>query len=264
MNILKKSKQLVPVKLKVNVKKAMLSLPHRVECNICGWKGRRFCSDYWHKHIICPNCSSQVRHRLLLAALMNTDEFSISKVVKDKHVIHFAPEHMLTRIFQDFSAKYVTADLFRKDVDMQLDMSDMITISNNSVDVVIAIDVLELVENDIRALQEIYRILSFGGWAILMVPQIDIDKTLEDPSVTHSEDRMRLFGDPNHRRIYGKDFLERLQSMNFRVNVIDESHFSEELVKKHVLFPPVLSEKRLATNYRKVYFAQKTYLIDAH
>jgi hypothetical protein len=48
-----------------------------------------------------------------------------------------------------------------------------------------------------------------------------------------------------------------LEAAGFKVKVIDESDFSEAQVQRWVLFPPVLSDKPLATNYRKVFFARK-------
>ena len=51
--------------------------------------------------------------------------------------------------------------------------------------------------------------------------------------------------------------MSLLEGVGFAVRAIDEKNFSPELVKKHVLFPPVLSTHPLATNHRKVFFAKK-------
>ena len=60
---------------------------------------------------------------------------------------------------------------------------------------------------------------------------------------------------PDHRPdLDGADCLE---SHGFTVMIIDERNFALEIVQKHVLFPPVLSNHPLATNHRKLYFAQK-------
>jgi DNA-directed RNA polymerase subunit RPC12/RpoP len=62
------------------------------ECNICGQASARFESSEWHKYIICPNCKSQVRHRLLVAALTEIEEFKGERLLHGKSVLHFAPE----------------------------------------------------------------------------------------------------------------------------------------------------------------------------
>jgi hypothetical protein len=57
--------------------------------------------------------------------------------------------------------------------------------------------------------------------------------------------------------MYGDDFVDTLKSCGFEVTAVNETYFDEALVKKHVLFPPILSERPLATNYRKVFFGKK-------
>lgn len=245
-------------KLKSLFDRARLGFPKIVECNVCGWQGRHFVSDSWHLYITCPNCYSKIRHRLLAAALAHIKQISYQKIIQNKCILHFAPEDMISTIIKRKAAFYLTADLKRKNVDIFLDISNMPQIEENSFDAVIACDVLEHVEKETLALQEIYRILAVGGYAVLTAPQKDnLSETFEDSTVKTPGERKRLFGQYNHVRIYGNDFHLRLESAGFKVTTVNESNFCSETVKKHVLFPPILSDKPLATNYRKIFFARK-------
>lgn len=243
---------------KSNIVRLSLSFPHYVECNVCGWQGRRFISDEWHSYTICPNCHLEVRHRLLVAALTHIAGLSWTDIVRHKRILHFAPEDKIKYRLQYYAAKYVTADLLNPQADLNLDISNLRSLGAEQYDLVIACDVLEHVPDDVQAIEEIYRIISPGGFAILTVPQKDnLEKTLEDPTAVTPADRQRLFGLAEHLRIYGHDFPARLESVGFKVTMVSERNFSDDLVKKHILFPPVLSLRPLATNYRKVFFAQK-------
>jgi ubiquinone/menaquinone biosynthesis C-methylase UbiE len=131
-------------------------------------------------------------------------------------------------------------------------------VKNESFDVVIAFDVLEHVPDYQRALEEIHRILSAGGYALITVPQKDhLPTTYEDPSIVTGEERLKHFGQIDHLRIFGNDFPSLVESKGFVPRSIDESNFSEEAQKRYVLFPPVLSKHPLATNYRKAFFFKK-------
>jgi hypothetical protein len=232
--------------------------PKLRECNVCGWEGRRFDSDEWHPFTICPNCRSQVRHRLMVGALADRDDLSYARIIDGKTILHFAPEPVLQNVLADRAAKYVTADFLRDNVDLRLDISDMHPVGSNSFDVVVACDVLEHVPDDRRAMREIHRILSPNGYAILTVPQKDHSAlTYEDSSLVTPAERERAFGQWDHLRIYGDDFVGMLESVGFQVAAINEANFPEQAVRRHVLFPPVLSQHALATNYRKVFFARK-------
>jgi hypothetical protein len=74
----------------------LLGYPKNVECTLCGWEGRRFISDGWHPKTACPNCRAGIRHRLPFAALKNIDQVSYDRIIRDKKVLHFAPEEFLT------------------------------------------------------------------------------------------------------------------------------------------------------------------------
>jgi hypothetical protein len=60
--------------------------------------------------------------------------------------------------------------------------------------------------------------LKQGGWAIMLVP-ISADKTFEDPSVVDPSERLRVFGQEDHVRRYGPDYIERLREAGFNVRV---------------------------------------------
>ena len=68
-----------------------------------------------------------------------------------------------------------------------MDITDM-QFPSNYFDCVICYHVLEHIPDDQKAMEEIFRVLKPGGWAILQVPILR-DKTFEDPSVTTPENR---------------------------------------------------------------------------
>jgi len=215
-------------------------------------------SDSWHPYSICPQCGSSVRHRLLIGAVNHDERLGLENLVSGRRVLHFAAEPIIADIISTRAAQYVQADLFREHVDMRLDLCDMEELENGSFDLLVACDVLEHVPDDGLAMDEISRVLSPGGWAILTVPQKDhLKTTYEDSSITTEQGRLEAFGQEDHLRIYGDDFENILASHDFSVISVDEHHFEPDLARKHVLYPPVLSPHPLATNFRKVFFAQK-------
>lgn len=245
-------------KVKNRINRYWVKFPRRVQCNVCNWQGRRLLSDAWHPYTICPNCGSQVRHRLMIAAMNFSEPLSKVVLIKNKKVLHFAPEPQFMNMLKMYSNEYLTADFMRDDVDLKLDMCDMGNLADNSYDLIIACDVLEHVSNDSEALNELFRVLRPQGWAIITVPQKDgLTETYEDVSITTATGRLEAFGQEDHLRIYGENFPNILESHHFDVTTIDEQSFDNDMVKRKVLFPPVLSSHPLATNYRKVFFAQK-------
>ncbi|MGH7566669.1 MAG: methyltransferase domain-containing protein [Gemmatimonadota bacterium] len=195
----------------------------------------------------------------MAAALSHHKDLSYSKLIKGRSVLHYAPEAIIKNTLREYAERYVTADLLRDDVDLKLDISDMASVEACKFDVIVACDVLEHVDDDIKAMLELFRVLSVGGYAILTVPQKDnLEVTIEDRAVVDPAERKRVFGQWDHVRIYGDSFPRILESVGFNVTVINEAQFPEAMVKRHVLFPPVLSSRPLATNHRKVFFAQKT------
>ena len=90
---------------------------------------------------------------------------------------------------------------------------------DQSFDVIYCSHVLEHVDEDRKAMGEFYRVLKDTGWAILVVP-ISAEATYEDPSLTSPEERMEAFGQADHVRRYGPDYVDRLRQAGFCVRIL--------------------------------------------
>lgn len=185
--------------------------PDNTICPLCGYTGK-----FTHIGVIprfgagCPKCGSAERHRLLALA-HDRGFFSF----KGKRILHFAPEPIISNLINANSpATYDTADILPGRASLVIDIT-AIALPDNSRDLVLASHVLEHVD-DSRALGELYRILSPGGQAIIMVPLIDgWQATYENADVKTDEGRFAHFGKDDHIRYYGSDLRERLRKAGF-------------------------------------------------
>jgi SAM-dependent methyltransferase len=133
-------------------------------------------------------------------------------------MLHVAPELCLESRFRvRLGSNYVTADLSPK-ATLQMDITS-IPFSDASFDFVYCSHVLEHVHDDRKAMREFCRVLKSNGSAILLVP-ISLEKTFEDASVVDPEDRRRLFGQSDHVRRYGRDYVDRLRETGFNVSIV--------------------------------------------
>lgn len=196
----------------------------RVQCPVCGHRFRRFLPYGYvtsRANALCPHCLSLERHRLLwLYLTRETDLFE-----QLPRLLHIAPEVCLMRHLNPRYAKaamqYVTADLESPLADLHFDIQQ-IPLADESFDVVICNHLMEHVLDDRQAMRELHRILRKGGWGVLLSP-VDLDRatTFEDDSITDPQERTRIFGQYDHRRLYGNDFAERLREAGFRVYDLD-------------------------------------------
>lgn len=190
------------------------------ECPMCGCKRRKFLPYGYvvqRENALCPGCLSLERHRLLWLYLQReTDLFEARP-----RLLHAAPEVALMRklkqLYKDCPKQYVTADLESPLADMHFDIQQ-IPIADGEFDAVICNHIMEHVEDDRKAISELYRILRPGGWGIILSPvELDRAETFEDDTITDRDERTRIFGQYDHRRIYGRDYADRLASVGFEV-----------------------------------------------
>ena len=198
------------------------------ECPVCGARRRRFLPYGYvapRADALCPSCLSLERHRLLWLYL--TRETDLLR--RPQRILHIAPEVCLMKRLRHRAADYTTADLESPLAELHFDVL-RIPLPDASYDVLICNHLLEHVADDRRALGEFYRILRPGGWGILLSP-VDRSRaaTFEDDSITDPAERTRIFGQYDHRRIYGRDYGGRLREAGFEVREIDyAARFSAE------------------------------------
>ncbi len=167
---------------------------------------------------MCPVCRSADRERLLLLYLRNeTDLFT-----RPQKLLHVAPEPELRKVIERCShIDYTTADLNKPNVAVKMDIRD-IQYPDDTFDCIICNHVLEHVHEDRQAMAELHRVLKPGGRAILQVPiSYVLPSTYEDASIEAEAERELAFGQWDHVRIYAPDYVDRLASSGFRVEVFD-------------------------------------------
>ena len=197
------------------------------KCPICGGEKRKFLPYGYGKvreDALCPKCLSLERHRLLWHYLMNNDS-ERERIKNLPTILHIAPEVCLMRefkrIYLSAPQNYITADLESPLADMHFDVQQ-IPMADSSVDIIICNHLLEHVESDHKALKEMYRIMRSGGMGVMLAPiDYTLETTFEDDTITDPKQRAEVFGQYDHRRIYGKDYLERLRAAAFEAFEID-------------------------------------------
>ena len=191
------------------------------ECPVCGTKRRKFLPYGYvtsRDNALCPNCLSLERHRLLWLWLQRESDL----FERRPRLLHVAPEVCLMRhlrkAYKGHEEDYVTANLESPLADLHFDIQH-IPLADESFDVVFCNHIMEHVEDDLQAMREIHRVMRRGGgWGVILSPvELEREKTFEDDSITDPEERTRIFGQYDHRRVYGRDYADRLREAGFEV-----------------------------------------------
>lgn len=181
-------------------------------------------------NVLSPSTLSLERHRLLWLYLQNETNFFKPEHISDSakiRVLHMAPEQCFLDRFRKLRhLDIITADLYSPIVDVKADICDL-PFDNESFDIIFCNHVLEHIEDDKKAMSELYRVLKKGGFGIFQIPQ-DYSRvtTYENFSITSPEERAKHFGQYDHVRVYGSDYFDRLRAVGFNVK---EMNYSKKL-----------------------------------
>lgn len=218
-----------------------------VECPVCGSTFRKFL-PYGRvtprDNALCPNCLALERHRLMYLYLKEKTDFFTAP----QKVLHVAPEYCFIDRFEAMkNLDYVTADIESPLAKVKMDIHQ-IPFPEATFDVAFCNHVMEHVHDDIRAMQELHRVLKPGGWAIVQSPQ-DWSRatTYEDAAITDPRERERHFWQDDHHRLYGRDYGRRLEGGGFQVT---EDRFVMEL-------PAPVVERYALPKEEIIYFCRK-------
>ena len=186
---------------------------NKFECPICGYYGP-FMDKRLRKHAKCPRCGEVERTRLSMLVLKSL--YSERKA-SSENVLHISPENSLRKYFKSKFKSYISADLYRKDVDYQFDIQK-IPFPDSHFDLVFASHVLEYPEDDKKAISEIKRVLKLNGIAVLPVPILH-QKTLD---LEQRNSINRMMHEP------GMDYFERLKEFFPEVEIYDPESFDDK------------------------------------
>lgn len=184
---------------------------------------------------MCWKCRAKDKEKLLFLYLRDTAKIFDGHPLR---LLHIAPENIIAqRILPMESIDYICGDFFAKGYMYPPYVRNMnvlnLLLPNEDFDIVMCNHVLEHIEDDRKAMRELYRVLRKGGIGILQVPMSKIlEKTLENPNVQTPKEKLEVFGQIDHVRLYGKDYKERLEESGFRVELV---HFPADLTEKYGL-----------------------------
>lgn len=185
------------------------------------------------ENVLAPGTLSLERHRLLWLYLKNETSF----FTENLKVLHFAPEQAFYKRFRNLkNLDYTTTDLNSPLADVKADICNL-PFEDNSFDFILCNHVLEHIQDDSKAMQELYRILKPGGTGIFQIPQ-DLSRatTFEDNSITDPKERAKIFGQYDHVRVYGNDYFDKLRNVGFIVDKVDyTSKLTEAEIKRYRL-----------------------------
>ena len=176
------------------------------------------------KNSQCPNCHALERHRALWLYIKNhTNILDANNQAVKLKMLHFAPEPAIYNKIRE----YPHIDYYPVDIDSsKAGLRDVVDIQSiqyrdKMFDVIICNHVLEHIPDDYRAMREMCRVLEKDGVAYISVPIKNMQSTFEDPAYNTPELRLLHYGQDDHVRIYGNDFLQRLRDSGFNADVIE-------------------------------------------
>ncbi|WP_339626885.1 class I SAM-dependent methyltransferase [uncultured Winogradskyella sp.] len=182
------------------------------QCTICDFSLKHFVTRT-NGDLLCPNCGSLSRTRRLYKTATETPLTG--------KVLHFSPPKSFSLKLKAITGlDYCTSDFAGEfETDYHYDITS-ISEQENTFDFIICYHVLEHIEDDIKAMTELYRVLKPNGCIFIQTPFKDGD-IYEDYSIVSEEARRLAFGQEDHVRMYSVNGLnERLQSVGFKTEII--------------------------------------------
>lgn len=187
-------------------------------CFVCEKNIKRFL-PLPNDELLCPYCGSLKRNRRLIQQLL-------PKLENRMKVLEFSPSKCLkNRLKAESRIDYITSDFVGEfEADKHYDITN-IDEKAETYSIIVCYHILEHIENDIQAMNELYRVLKKGGKCFIQTPFKSGD-IYEDLSIKDPKQRELHFGQHDHVRIYSVESLKaRLESVGFTVEILN---FREE------------------------------------
>ena len=174
--------------------------------------------------IMCAICASFERQRFLYFVY---DDFFFN-TEKPLKILHFAPEKSIyNTICSNKNIDYVCCDLNPENFPfvekIQREDGMHLSFNDKTFDFIIHNHILEHVPNDRDFIQETLRVLKNDGKIIASFPYAP-DK-LSDETIVDPVERAKQYGQEDHVRLYGSDFMEKLTGTNYNIEIINTNEY---------------------------------------
>ncbi|SRX74800.1 Ubiquinone biosynthesis O-methyltransferase [Aequorivita antarctica] len=182
---------------------------NKYECTVCGHGLKKFI-PIPDGDLLCPFCGSRSRTRRLYSFINEND------LIHGK-ALHFSPSRSVYRLLKkNPNITYFSTDFEDEFLaDYRYDITQ-IPLENNFFDLIICYHILEHIEDDKKAMEELYRVLRPNGTCIIQTPFKEGD-IYEGFSKKTPEERLEAFGQEDHVRIYSLQTLQnRLKENGFQ------------------------------------------------
>lgn len=223
-------------------------LPKVYKCSICGnnvsfmlptgtkseiFNELKIVGGGYRKAVTCPVCGATDRIRWIDYVIENMTGIYTEKCA----ILHIAPESCIAeKIRRNKEAEYTTGDIIPDEVDVRVDLTK-IQFADKTFDYIIANHVLEHIEDVDSALNEVKRCLKDSGKFLFSFPVCPTCKTIEKKGRLTDEERLKLYGQADHCRLYGSDATESIEKIGFSVREYNVSNMMtpEEIKQRRYL-----------------------------
>lgn len=191
---------------------AVAYLGNKHQCEICRTQLNRFIKIQTND-LLCPACGSLSRTRRLHHLLLK------NKALRGD-ILHFSPSRSLYRTFKKMEAiRYFSTDFEDEFIaDYKIDIRK-IDFKEAYFNTIICYHILEHIEDDMMAMEELFRVLHPNGSCYIQTP-FKKGPIYEDFTKTTKSQRLEAFGQEDHVRIYSVEGLkQRLEKVGFKVAV---------------------------------------------
>lgn len=180
----------------------------------------------YRDNCVCPHCGAWDRDRWIYYVLRN--EIGLEHATG--RMLHFAPEpHIVDYIKKkkDRNLDYYTCDIVPGRAMHIVDITD-IQFKDETFDYIICNHVMEHIEDEAKAVSEIKRILKSNGLWFFSFPICTDMETYEDETITSREGRLKAYGQENHLRLYGYDFVSRFEKHGIHCEIFSPQYIFDD------------------------------------
>lgn len=172
---------------------------------------------------LCKFCQSLDRHRFFKIVF---DDHLGKDFGRNKSILHVAPETKVAEMFKEKTSSYVASvfparnNLCKDEIVLDVTQPDESLFEK--FDIIFASHILEHIPDDKRALNMMKKMLkpSKESCLIVMIPQRFDQNTHEnDPQVETDADRLKFYGQEDHVRYPGADYIDRIKEAGFEIDV---------------------------------------------